>query len=1286
MMPVDSIKKEFENFETSIINKDENIVSIQIRINSGPNCYLTDHVFRNTPMLPGVFFIELAVNGYFKFFGKYPEKINNLKFLHPVILERDKIHINIKVDETATPKMYFSENQTDTNAELELHFGVESSKPVDHRISNLSDFIKNADTFNPEIFYSKLYKNGNQYGPCFRNLKTLWKKGNQALAQMADISGLPGNNNHPLHPALLDSAIHLISALTQAGGEIFVLDSIKEIKIFNKVPGDEIWCKAELDPVQSELNGFEGNVDIINPSGDIFIRLSGVRFKYPEQLPHNKSQKKLVFAGSFTIDPLMDSLKFWNYYFDYPFEIEFAPYGQIFQQLLDSSGLLKKNNEGINIILLNPEDWIDSKTGKINPVLSEEESTLLLQDKSEYLLPNKTKIVHLNKYETDYVYNEIFNDKVYMRNGITINDGDTIIDIGANIGLFTLFVNQQCNDPFVFSFEPSPEVFELLKLNSKLYGRQTKVYNKGVSDRRKREAFTYYPESTVFSGFAADDHEDREALKQIIDNIIENEIQSDDLNLKKYSDDISRERLKSEFYECDVVSVSDIIEENKIQKVDLLKIDAEKSELEILNGINAEDWPKIKQVVLEVHDKKGSKLEEVKGILKEMGFLVSVKEENYLQRSGLFTLYARRETGAVTIQNSAEYIQNLEQNIKLFSDTVAPFANNSNAHLIIGFTPSSYESLSDSGLKNLLKDAEINLAAQLSTFSNIHIIRSDDFLTHYRIKDYYDKYSNTLGHIPYNSDFYASVGSTIIRKIISLISNDYKVIVLDCDNTLWGGICGEDGYEGIKVTRNYQQLQNFMVDQMNSGKLICLCSKNNEKDVWNVFEQRNDMILKREHFVSSRINWDSKSKNLESISSELNLGLDSFIFIDDNPVECEEVKNMCPSVLTLQLPSNENNIPDFSNNLWIFDKSDLTEEDKKRTIMYKENIARSLYEKKSSSLKDFISGLKLNISIYKPDRDHLNRISQLTFRTNQFNFTSIRRNESEIISLLNNDNFQCLITEVSDRFGQYGIVGVLIYEFHSDEIKVDTLLLSCRVLGKGVEYKILSELGKTAVNKRIKEIEISFVPNDKNKPASDFIHSLKFLHKNEQDGKIIFRFLPEYLSDLKYEPEDGVPANLNSNQYTGKKFDHPGAGNFKSSHFQKIAEELYDINLLQAEIERINMKDNKVNRKDIIAPRGNIERKLSSIWMKVLGKKKISTNDNFFESGGTSLKAIQVIAATNKELKADLSIISLFEYPTINSLAMHISDENAPSENNPAEAYLESGARRRNISYKRKRV
>ncbi|HSD64477.1 MAG TPA: HAD-IIIC family phosphatase, partial [Ignavibacteriaceae bacterium] len=543
-----------------------------------------------------------------------------------------------------------------------------------------------------------------------------------------------------------------------------------------------------------------------------------------------------------------------------------------------------------------------------------------------------------------------------------------------------------------------------------------------------------------------------------------------------------------------------------------------------------------------------------------------------------------------------------------------------------------------------------------------------------------------FGHIPYTPGFYASLGTTIFRKSFSLINSGCKVIVLDCDNTLWKGICGEDGYDGIQITENYKFLQNFLIEQFNSGKLICLCSKNNEEDIDSVFNNRQDMILKKDHIISARINWNSKSENLKSIISELNLSPDSFVFIDDNPVECAEVRINCPEVITLNLPRNENDIPSFLKNIWLFDIKGITQEDKKRTGYYKSDILRNQYKKTASTLKDFINGLNLKISVAEADESQLDRAAQLTFRTNQFNFTTIRRNESEIRTLINDENYHCLLTEVSDRFGDYGITGMLLYSVFNSRILVDTFLLSCRVLGKGVEYKILSELGKRALKENIKEIEIKFIPGGKNKPAFDFINSLTPSAMKRNDGTLIFTFTPGFLSELKYEPESEKSDSLEPVKESGINSTEFSQGYLSSVKFQKIADELSDINLLLDKISSLNAKDNSGINKNIVLPRTSIELKLSGIWCRVLGIKSISINDNFFDCGGTSLKAIQLIAEIKKEMNSVISIIDLFEYPTINSLAGKLGSTIEPDRLEIPGVNNERGLRKRRILLKRKRL
>jgi HAD superfamily phosphatase (TIGR01681 family) len=324
----------------------------------------------------------------------------------------------------------------------------------------------------------------------------------------------------------------------------------------------------------------------------------------------------------------------------------------------------------------------------------------------------------------------------------------------------------------------------------------------------------------------------------------------------------------------------------------------------------------------------------------------------------------------------------LKRIVQDFCGALRSFMEQASVPLVLCICPRSPTAEIDVNLSAALKDAEQALLEEASRILKVHTISSASLLRQYPVKDYYDSHSHYVGHIPYTPDCYAAIGTALVRTIFNLKRDPFKVILLDCDNTLWKGVCGEDGPLGIEVTTPYRVLQEFMIGQMNAGMLLCLCSKNNEKDVLDVFDQRTDMLLKREHLVSWRINWNSKSENIKSLAYELNLGLDSFIFIDDNPVDCADVKINCPDVLTLQLPQNTESFDAFLNHIWAFDQTGaLTEEDQNRTRMYQESTKRQKYLEQSFSLKDFIKGLQLRIETAEVTQDQFGRVSQQTFRT-----------------------------------------------------------------------------------------------------------------------------------------------------------------------------------------------------------------------------------------------------------------------------------------------------------------
>jgi FkbH-like protein len=447
-------------------------------------------------------------------------------------------------------------------------------------------------------------------------------------------------------------------------------------------------------------------------------------------------------------------------------------------------------------------------------------------------------------------------------------------------------------------------------------------------------------------------------------------------------------------------------------------------------------------------------------------------------------------------------------------------------------------------------------------------------------------------------------------------------------------------------------------------------------------DQRTDMLLKREHLVSWRINWNSKSENIKSLAKELNLGLDSFIFIDDNPVDCADVRINCPGVLTLQLPQNSESFGPFLNHIWAFDHSGgSTDEDQNRTRMYQESTRRQRYLEQSFSLKDFIKGLQLRVQITEPTEDQLGRISQQTFRTNQFNFTTIRRSEHEIKNLLKRESVNCLVVRVGDRFGDYGLVGVLMYEIEADHYKVDTFLLSCRVLGRGVEHAVVSWLGQSAVKEGKTFVEFTYLPTGKNLPALEFITSIGDRYRNEAGTS--WAFPAERLATVEYNPDQNAPIG-----YEAPVGGDPGKlaprSQFafgiadQSERLQRIGEDLYDIDRLAKAIEAYRLRKQSFPAADL-TPGNTLETALADVWRKVLGRQQIGMNDNFFELGGTSLRAVQAIAMIQKELKRSLSIVSLFECPTVTLLAAKLSGSGeAHSETPTATAALRGQQRRYN--------
>jgi len=343
-----------------------------------------------------------------------------------------------------------------------------------------------------------------------------------------------------------------------------------------------------------------------------------------------------------------------------------------------------------------------------------------------------------------------------------------------------------------------------------------------------------------------------------------------------------------------------------------------------------------------------------------------------------------------------------------------------------------------------------------------------------------------------------------------------KCLVLDLDNTIWGGILAEDGIEGIKIGGDYPgnaflNFQQNLIELTKIGVILAVCSKNNEQDVLDAWEKNPYIILKKEHFAAYRINWNNKAENIKELALELNIGLESMVFVDDNPAERELVKQLLPAVEVPDFPAHPYLLPPFFSSLLqnYFSVYALTEEDKRKTEQYRANQQRVNEKQNFSDFSSYLKSLETEINIEKASKFNIQRIAQLTQKTNQFNLTSKRYNEVDIQKLIADNDFVYCIS-AKDKFGDSGISGALIIKkTTATEVEIDSLLLSCRILGKNIEFafvnKMLGELKKQGITK----VSASYLPSPKNMQVSDFYEKLGFQLLEENEA------LKSYILDLQ---------------------------------------------------------------------------------------------------------------------------------------------------------------------------
>lgn len=334
-----------------------------------------------------------------------------------------------------------------------------------------------------------------------------------------------------------------------------------------------------------------------------------------------------------------------------------------------------------------------------------------------------------------------------------------------------------------------------------------------------------------------------------------------------------------------------------------------------------------------------------------------------------------------------------------------------------------------------------------------------------------------------------------------------KCLVLDLDNTLWGGVVGEDGVDGIKIGKGYPEGEVFYDLQMyyrslkQRGVILALASKNNPEDAEEVFNKKPDMPLKLDDFAIRKINWNSKIQNIIEIAANLNIGLDSIVFIDDNPVERELVQSALPEVSVPELPKDPTEYLSTLQTNRYFEKMFFTDEDANKLEQYKQNAKREEYKSEIGDINDYLSNLGTILTIESASLEQLPRVHQLFTKTNQFNVTTHRYDVSKIEQFIEEDNWHLSIFSVKDNYGDLGIIGLVLLEVNSDNVTIDSFILSCRAMGRGIETAIMNELKQRyLLEGNNSGMTAKYYKTQKNKPVEEFFDRQGFSVENSPDS------------------------------------------------------------------------------------------------------------------------------------------------------------------------------------------
>jgi len=415
------------------------------------------------------------------------------------------------------------------------------------------------------------------------------------------------------------------------------------------------------------------------------------------------------------------------------------------------------------------------------------------------------------------------------------------------------------------------------------------------------------------------------------------------------------------------------------------------------------------------------------------------------------------------------------------------------------------EEKQDFGFHESIRHINSRLSETFREDARVFVFNYDEFCSNIGKQQVVDHKMYYLGDIRIDIQLMPALCDKYIAYVKPLLSLSKKCLVLDLDNTLWGGILGEDGFEGIHLGptpegRPFLEFQKSILALFRRGVILAINSKNNAEEVLRVMREHPSMVLKERNFAAMKINWNDKITNMHALAKELNIGLDSLVFFDDDPANRQIVKAALPEVLVVDVPSDPALYMQTLNRISDFDTLAITTDDLKKGQMYAEQRQRQELQEKTEDISKYLEQLETKVSIEQANAFTMPRISQLTQKTNQFNMTTKRYLEEDIRMLSESQKSWVISAKVEDKFGDNGITGALIIRKDSVVWEIDTFLISCRVLGRGVEETLLAHLIEQAQKAGVQKLVGKFIPTNKNAPAKEFFKKNGFMLLKNENG------------------------------------------------------------------------------------------------------------------------------------------------------------------------------------------